>query len=388
MKIAILAASFFPDYNGGAVRVDGLAFALHRLGHEVVIIVPGKDEVEREQYEHGVIYRIPYKKNVVSNIIEKYVKFNVVRWRSYHKYIFNILRDEKVDVVHCRQPFEFYYLGILAKRKLDIRVVFECHRLLSSTEYQLGNYPFLFYKVMHLFEKKLVNKSDAVIVLTMTGMKTLRQEGILNKIVIVPNATRLMMSKHGYLKVRMKKDVKMLLYAGTLRETEGLDILIKAFGIIVRRVENVKLVIIGDGSEKKYLQELAKQYGVKKDIIFLNQIPFNEIAPYYNRAFVFVHPRRGIPYHESFIGLKIYDAIATQLPIVTSAVGELGEMVQEKKIGILTKPDDSEDFAKNVVKIIEDRKLYKSIKTSIAQVAKKNTWENAGKILQDLYRSL
>lgn len=387
MKIAFLSAAYFPESGGTAIRVDGLAYGLHQLGHSVVVLVPG-NEFRREKWKNCIVYRIPYKKRFIVEGIEKFFKFNIARFKAYYKYIFDIIQQEKIQCIHCRQPFEFYYLGLLAQKKLKLPLIFECHRFLSSTEYQLGNYPFFFYKIIHFIEKKLLNKSDAIVAITDTGLRTLRKEGVTKKIVVIPNATNIVMNNHSRIKVNLKNNDKVFLYAGTLRETEGLETLLKAFSIVCKKYDHIKLLIIGEGGEKEKLKELAKQLEIDKQVIFIDQVAYSEIAAYYKRALAFVHPRRGIPYHESFIGLKIYDALATELPIITSEVGELGEMIKKQGIGLITKADDHRDFAKAVVRILENKKLYKAIKNNLLRVSKKSSWIKSGKELEKLYRSL
>ena len=125
--------------------------------------------------------------------------------------------------------------------------------------------------------------------------------------------------------------------------TKGLEHLIEAFHILNSKsqVLSPKLLIIGDGQERKNLESRISSYGLEKDIILLGQIPE---AHKYMKAFdIFVLPsvKEGFPW-------AVLDAMAAKLPIVATNVGALPEIIESGKNGILVEPKNPQRLAESL----------------------------------------
>jgi len=114
---------------------------------------------------------------------------------------------------------------------------------------------------------------------------------------------------------------------------KGLPYLIKAMGDI----ENKKLVIIGDGKERKNLENTIKENGLKDKIILLGK---KNNASQYLKAFdVFVLPslKEGFPW-------TILEAMAARVPVIATRVGAVPEIITHKEDGILIEPKEPQQI--------------------------------------------
>jgi glycogen(starch) synthase len=103
---------------------------------------------------------------------------------------------------------------------------------------------------------------------------------------------------------------------------------------------------------------------------------------------LFAYPRKNLTYHHDIIGLKIYDALRMGVPIVTSDVGELGELIRKEGVGLTSRPEDNSDFARTALTLLTDEKLYARIKKNVARLQHHFDWETACKPLAQTYDSL
>src|SRR3989344_5266193 len=156
MKILIVLTSYFPEWNGASYRMDGICRGLFELGHKIVVVAPGK-EYKKEIKDHCTVYYIPYRKNIVFSYMEKLTKFNLPRFLNYYKHIKKIVRDEKIDIIHTRHPFDLWAIGYLIQKKEKIHWVTEAHKLMSLTDYQNHIRGYLSYKILLALETKFLN---------------------------------------------------------------------------------------------------------------------------------------------------------------------------------------------------------------------------------------
>jgi len=144
---------------------------------------------------------------------------------------------------------------------------------------------------------------------------------------------------------------------GTVSRVErvkGINYLLIAMKIILKKYPYSKLEIVGEGSELDELKLLSKKLGISNSVIFFGKLA-NPI-PNYGRMDVFVLPSL----LEGF-GLVLLEAMAAGIPIVATNVHGIKEVVIDGKSGILIPPKNPEAIAKAVTRIIEDPQIHKDL---------------------------
>ena len=144
----------------------------------------------------------------------------------------------------------------------------------------------------------------------------------------------------------------VVIFAGRLENVKGLDFLIKAF---VKFRESMKcsalLYLCGDGTQKDSLQALALQLGVEKHVRFPGMLPHTLLRDYFQCADIFSMTS----YYEGLPNVML-EAMACGLPVASTEVGGIADLVNNNYTGFLTKKRDPEYFAVLLEKAYTDRK--------------------------------
>jgi len=180
-----------------------------------------------------------------------------------------------------------------------------------------------------------------------------------------------------------QKKVYDLLYVGRLEKMKGLDTLFKSIKIIKNKyINNIKIAIVGDGSEKKFLLNLSKNLGINENITFIN--PTYNTDDIMKKSKIFVLPSRyeGLP-------MVILEAMSNKLPVISTQVGGISELIIDKFNGILINPDDVEGLSNSIIILLSNKNLYDFISKNAYEIVNKeyNISDYTKKIL-NLYKQL
>lgn len=141
----------------------------------------------------------------------------------------------------------------------------------------------------------------------------------------------------------------VLMHASNFRPVKNVDQVVRIFAAVHERMD-ARLVMVGDGPEKPKAEELARQLGVGKHVLFLgNQEVMEELLPL---ADVFLLPSST----ESF-GLVALEAMSAGVPVVASNVGGLPELVEHGVTGFLERVGDVDAHVRAVLTLLNDPRL-------------------------------
>jgi len=126
-----------------------------------------------------------------------------------------------------------------------------------------------------------------------------------------------------------------------LKPVYGLEILIRAVSILIRKGHQVKLIIVGEGPLKTGLQKLCISLGIQDIVSFKDKVPHKQIVDILKQFDIFA-----IPSLSEGFGVTAVEAMATGLPVVASRIGGLAEVIDDGKTGILVESGNVEELAK------------------------------------------
>lgn len=144
---------------------------------------------------------------------------------------------------------------------------------------------------------------------------------------------------------------KMVISVGSLIEIKGFDTLIDAAKIVTDVIKTTRFVIAGEGSLKDQLQQRCKQLGISDKVLFVGNIPYDQLPKYYAASDLFVHPS-----NVESMGRVILEAQASGKPVIATNVGGIPEAVSEKS-AILVSPKEPETLARNIIQVLSNEKL-------------------------------
>jgi len=113
--------------------------------------------------------------------------------------------------------------------------------------------------------------------------------------------------------------------------------------------QEMKLKLVGDGSERGRLEQLARSLGIADEVDFLGHQPYQGIARYHNMLDIYIN----LSVMESF-GVSVLEASSCERPVVASDRGGLREVVRDGDTGYLVEPGNVEQAAQAVRQLILD----------------------------------
>jgi glycosyltransferase involved in cell wall biosynthesis len=155
-------------------------------------------------------------------------------------------------------------------------------------------------------------------------------------------------------KLGILSDQKVILYLGRLEESKGLPYLLRAFSTC--HLSGALLVIAGDGSQCRALQDLTRELGIATLVLFAGHVPPEETVAYYALSSVVVLPSVSTAHGKEPWGLVVNEAFNQSVPVVaTDVVGAVaGGLLEDQKNGLVVPERDASALARALQKIWKD----------------------------------
>lgn len=153
-----------------------------------------------------------------------------------------------------------------------------------------------------------------------------------------------------------EKHKKTILYAGRFTDNKCGWLLIKAFNLLKDKYPEWTLQLLGDGEEKYIYQQLIEEYGLKDRVEMPGFVYGEDLARYYRMAGIY-----GMTSHYEGVPMVVIDAWSYGVPVVSTPVGGLPEMLVEDKNGCVYDFDDYEGLAKKLDHLMGNFELRKQM---------------------------
>ncbi|WP_404290837.1 glycosyltransferase family 4 protein [Glutamicibacter arilaitensis] len=181
-------------------------------------------------------------------------------------------------------------------------------------------------------------------------------------------------------------------YIGTVSSLvpyEGLETVVRALAGIKDHGKQVKLLIVGDGTEKENLIRLAVDLGVQSRCEFPGRVPREKAHLYHSALNLFVVPRVDNTVTRAVTPLKPVEALASRVPVLASDLPALRELIIDGETGHLVKPGDAEEWSRYIEMLRDNsEKVSYMGKSGRRFVLKNRTWSQNANKLDRVYRSV
>lgn len=294
------------------------------------------------------------------------------------------LAKEKADIFHLPQN------GFRTPKKIKhTKLVVTIHDLIPYFVPEMVRPSFLKRFMAEMPE--IIDRADHIITVSETSKQDLMRIFAIKapKISVVPSAPgklfRPLPKTEVQKALRTRHHLKRpyILYAGGLNPRKNIGELICAFAKICRELPSgEQLVILGPaGKHREKLKELAEALGLKDDIVFPGFIDAPELPLFYNGAALFVYPS----IYEGF-GLPPIEAMACGIPVITSNVSSLPEVVQDAALTV--NPHDTLRLAETMHRVLTDEALTKALSEKGLSHCRKYNWDNIARKILNIYYNL
>jgi 1,4-alpha-glucan branching enzyme len=174
-----------------------------------------------------------------------------------------------------------------------------------------------------------------------------------------------------------------VLFVGRLVPQKGVELLLRAFGVILYRCPQSRLVIVGDGEQELYLKRVARYLGFPHRVTFANWQTGPALVHLYQRAQVVAMPS----YYEPF-GIVALEAMSCGRPVVATRVGGLAEVIEDGLQGYLVPVGDHLTLARRLVYLILNSERRRQMGQAARVRAAEFSWSNVGSRTLTLYESV
>ena len=370
MKIGIVC---YPTYGGSGIVATELGMDLAEKGHEV----------------HFFSTNVPARLNIkLPNIffhrihVENYPLF---QYQPYDLALSTILYEKvlqyQLELVHVHYAIPHAYAAyftkqMLAEKGYKLPIVTTLH----GTDITLvGKHPV--YKTAVEFS---INQSDVVTSVSESlKQDTLNAFDITNEIQVVHN----FIDNEQYLPEKCvccrnnfaAPKEKVILHTSNLRKVKRIEDVISTFNIIQKTIPS-KLIIAGEGPEWELADQLIQEYGIQDKVKSLGMV--SDLQDVLKAADLFILPSE----QESF-GLAALEAMAANVPVISSNAGGLPEVNIDGVTGFVCPVGDVEMMAEKAIYILENEERLKSFSQNAKEQAIRFDKKNILPQYEDLYRN-
>ena len=332
MRIGIVC---YPTYGGSGVIATELGKALADKGHQI----------------HFISYAMPMRLDgYLGNVF-----YHEVEMASYPLFEFplytpalaskmvEVARFEKLDLIHAHYAVPHATSAYLAREIVGngLKIVTTLH----GTDITLVGLEPSFLPVM----KFSIEKSDGVTAVSrFLREKTTTNYGINKEITVIPNFVDTKKYRRwpcdDICEKFAPKGEKILVHVSNFRAVKRVPDVIRIFNEVHKKIDS-KLILAGDGPDRSACELLVRELNLQQHVRFLGKQL--ELVPILSAADLFLMPSQS----ESF-GLSALEAMACEVPVVSSSVGGLPELQVHGETGYIAEIGDIDRMARYAIELL------------------------------------
>jgi len=364
----------YPTFGGSGVLATELGKALAKKGHEI----------------HFISYRQPARLEAfLENVffhevsIPKYPLFDYAPYETaLAGKIVEIVRSNKLDLLHVHYAIPHASAALLAKQILaEDNKYIPVLTTLHGTDITLVGREASYEPVVNWS----INNSDAVTAVSKSLVEdTLEHFQVKREVLVIPNFIDFdrfnKKPKEHFKKAIAPNNEKILVHTSNFRKVKRVDDVIRLFHIVQHEIPS-KLLLIGDGPERSNIEKTCRELKVCDKVTFLGkQEAIEEILSVCD---LFILPSE----RESF-GLSALEAMACEVPVISTNAGGLAEVNIHGKTGYTSEIGNYEEMAQFALDLLQNEEKLESFRHAALEQAKKFNLEDIRLQYIELYKKL
>lgn len=379
MNILLTTETYLPYITGVSISTDNIARFMLSRGHKVTLICPKPIVRKKTEFPEGlsIIYIPSLPFSLYNNNATGIFPFTL-------SIIEKTIRTKKFDIVHIQEPGVVGLSALLLAKKYKIPVVGALHFIPEQIDRVLGgSFEKVLTPIFNIFIRYVYNKYDAIMTPSIFFADYLRKTGVTKPINVISNGvdTNLYKPQKLDLNTRAKygfsqNDI-VFFFLGRLDRDKNVETLVRA---MPKTNKNVKLVVVGKGTESKFLHELAHKLNVEAKIVWTPYVTDSEMLDLYSAVDVFsiMSPYEG----QSIVTLQ---AVASGLPVIAADAGALPELVENNSNGYLVNTYDAETLSEKMNILAASNNLRQMFGTESRKISLKHERSLALRKLESIY---
>jgi glycosyltransferase involved in cell wall biosynthesis len=377
MHIAHFTNTYHPSISGVVRSVASFRQGLSELGNNVFVFT--QDDAGYEDIE-------PF--------IFRYLSLNLGLPNEFpatipiSPFMDRLLPNLNIDLIHSHHPILLGQIAANKAEELGVPLVFTFHTRYREYSHYIPLPQDIvqdFVKdAIDLWLKDYIRKCDHVVVPTESMRAVVAEQYDFDKrVTVVPTGIDLRPYKdlqaEPFRKEQGWDEDVVISSVGRLGAEKNWAVLIKAVAKVLETHPKVRLVIIGEGPERRRLQKLTKSLGIAERVNMIGKVDFDEVPSYLKASDLFAFAST-----TETQGLVTLEAMAAGLPVVAVDAVGTRDIIEHDKDGLLTS-NDSEAIAKAINQLLDHTESYQSFRQASLQKAKSLEFRAQSKKMMAVY---
>lgn len=386
-RILVLSDSFLPHAGGSREYYGNIYRSLVELGSSEVTILTKKVPGWRE-----------FDLTASTQLFRIKRRFTPLASWKYHELpkgmgpfleaAWHVLRYSPA-IVHAGDLYPPGLIALMLKRAVGIPYVIYCHgEEITQTDR---------YRYQPLIRNRIYENADAVVAASEFARQNLLRIGVQSKKIckITPgvHAERFVPKAHIASELRQRYGIagkRVILTVARLIQRKGHRVTLQALLRIRDEIRDVHYVIVGTGPEESSLRQLVRQSGLAERVTFAGYVAKDDLPGFYGLCDVMVMPnRQEVDGDVEGFGIVFLEASAAGKPVIGGKTGGAGEAIAEGVTGYLVNPDDPDELATVLRRLLLDQKLREKLGQAGAQRARSDfNWKSRSEALGKVNRMI
>ena len=340
MKIGIVC---YPTYGGSGVVATELGKSLAQEGHQVHFITYSQP-TRLDYFDENLFY---HKVDIRTYPLFEYPPYEL----ALASKMVNVVKVERLDLLHVHYAIPHASAAYMAKQILQTEgIMIPFVTTLHGTDITLVGKDESYEPVVSFS----INQSDGVTAVSESlKQDTLEGFHISNDIRVIPNFIDLerfsKQKKDHFKRAICPNGEKLLIHTSNFRKVKRIDDVIKIFCKVSKQIPS-KLLMVGDGPERRKIENACHEMGIFEDVRFLGKLEAIEEVLSVSDLFL-------MPSEKESFGLAALEAMACEVPVITSKAGGLPELNIQGVTGFMSEVGDVDDMVKHALHILQDDHL-------------------------------
>lgn len=376
-KIIVLHPHF-AKFSGSSIFTLEISHEFQKKGYEVSIIsIRTNPKVVTSKYSKITFINI-------GGFLSSSIFFWLLLPLSSLKVILEISRIKNAVILTHVFPANWWagiYKALGGKKKV-LWMCQEPSAFIHSTEWiasveskLMRTLILIFRSILKLMDIYLVRKSDSIFSSSdYTASEVSKIYGV-DKASIIPVYGGI--DKDIFRNDETIKREQQIICVNSLYKFKNTETVVDAFKLFLQKspFKDYKLLIIGDGPERAFLQKQAKGLGIEHKVSFLANISIDKLSNHYQESKCLVLASNAEP-----LGLVVLEAMSCGTPCIVSKNGGAKELIRDSLTGFETEID-AQSIADNLEKLLQSETYFKSVSRNCVKRSKEFSWDKTSDLI-------
>ncbi|MCX5679742.1 MAG: glycosyltransferase family 4 protein [Candidatus Omnitrophica bacterium] len=346
MRTLFITEWFCPDIGGSITWYENV-YSRYPKGEVFILSKNTKGDKDYDKTTPFFIYRASYKRYpfLRPESLNIYITF---LWKAFW-----IVKKHNIELVHCDKALPSGLIAYYLNKLTGISYISYCHGEEVATYLKHTNVIKKMAAVYNTAAKVIVNSNFTKNLLISIGVKE-------SNLVVIHPGTDADIFRPGIVSLGLReklglKNNRILLTVGRLQRRKGHDMVIRSLPELVKKFSDLVYIIIGDGEEMKYLENLAKEQGVGDKVVFAGRVRQEDLPTYFNMCDIFIMANRSMENGDvEGFGIVFLEANACEKPVIGGNSGGVPDAVIDGRTGIIVDGGKEGELVAAISELLSD----------------------------------